>query len=404
MPLMRSLAILTAAVVGLVSAQARADDATKTVTATGEAAVLNGDEATAKTAATKAALRAAVEQTLGTFIVSDSQTKDFQLVKDQVLSTSAGYVSHFDVLDTKKDGDAYVVTVKADVRAGQINADAAARGLTIRLMNYPRMAALIAEQNVGQTAPTIGIGQQGGGATMMVDQRIVENQIVDAWTAHGFRFLDLDALAGQLTAARVVTNNPSADDLRKIKNIADADVFLTGQAIATSQGDVNKMLGADASATPMYSCKASVSLRALNGDGGEILATTEQSATKTHIQEISCGRIALQAATKLAENDLESKLLESWKKRQMGGSSVRMKVTGVDFKTKNKLKELLATIRGVQNVAEKHFADNAVDLDINLEGGAVDVFASDIDGKKVSGSTVKVTATGSNTISIELAK
>jgi hypothetical protein len=410
MPLLRSLALLAVIVAAFAARPARADDTVKTVEGVGEAAVINGDEATAKDKAKQAALRDAVERTLGTFVVSDSQTKDFALVKDQILSTSQGYVKSYDVLETKKDGEAYTVRVKAVVSNGKINEDLVAKGLTIRMMKFPRMALLIAEQNIGQTSPTVWWGPQGGGqqagGVMTVDERTVENKLIDEWTQVGFSFVDMDALAGKLKAANVVSTNPSANEIRQIANLSDADVIIVGTAVASLQGDLSKLLGGDKSGdVAMKSCKGAISARVFNADSGEILATSEKSHVSTHIDQLSCGRIALQEATHVFADDLQGKLLAAWNKRLMGGSRVRMSVKNVDFSTLKALKEYLtSSVRGVQGVEQKGFKDNSADLDVRLDGGDTEALGNDLDGHTFGKLKVKVTGATANTIQIELAR
>jgi hypothetical protein len=404
-------AVLLAGFALLAPFVARADG-TKTVEAKGEAAILDGDNAQAKERATKAALRDAVERTLGTYIASDSQTKDFALVKDQILTTASGYVSSFDVLEEKVDGNTMVVRIKATVAAAKIESDAAARGLAIRQMKFPRMAILISEQHIGQSAPTAWWGPQGGGQaqgqgqTIAVDMRLVENQLIGDWTAAGFTFVDMDALSGKLKAARVASTNPSSEDVRQIANLSDADVIIVGTAIATKQGDLGKLLNDKSGDVSMTSCKGAINARVFNADSGEILATGEASKTALHIDPIVCDRTALQAATRIFAADMQKKLLEAWNKRIMGGSRVRMSVKGVaSFRALTDLKNLLKqTIRGVQAVDQKSFKDGAADLDLRLDGGDTEALAGDLEGKPLGKFKVRVTSMTANTIAIEIAK
>lgn len=391
-----SLSILTALALAAAT-PCRAEEAGKTVEAEGAAAIVNGDEAAAKERATKAALRDAVERTIGTMIVADSQTKDFQLVKDQILSTSSGYVSSYDVIDAKKDGESIVVKVRAVVAQGKIDGKMAAAGLTIRLMKYPRMALLIAEQNIGQPTPN---------TLFTVDERGVENALIDQWSKVGFTFVDMEALSGKLKAANLVSTNPSANEVRQIANLADADVIIVGTAVASLQGNLGEFMGGAGSAdNQMKSCKGAISARVFNADSGEILATEQKDKVALHIETLSCGRNALAAAARAFGDELQSKLLEAWNRRQQGGSRIRVTLKGVDsFHLLSEFKKVVSEIRGVQGIDQKTFKDGAADLDLRLDGGDVDAFAGDIDGKSVGSKKVQVTGSSSNTITIVLAK
>lgn len=408
--LLRSFALLAACTALAAPMSARADDGAKTVEGTGEAAINGGDEPTAKDKAKKAALRDAVERTLGTFVQSGTQTKDFELVSNNVLSASAGYVSSYDVLDTKCDAGSCTVRVKAVVALSKISDDFKARGVLLQAMKFPRMAVLIAEQNIGQSSPSVWWGPQGGGqqggSTFTTDERQVENLLIGQWTDAGFTFVDMDALAGKIKAANVVATDPSKIDPREIKNLSDADVIIVGTAIASKMGNLGDLLGDNKQGgTSMTSCKGAISARVFNADSGEILATVAKDKTALHIDPLVCGRTALQQAAKLFADELQAKLLKSWNSRQQGGSRIRMAVSGIDSLSALKsLKEVIGNIRGVQGVEHKNFSKGSADIDLRLDGGDVDGFASDLDGKTAGKFKVKVTGNTSNTITVELAR
>lgn len=374
----------------------------------GEAAITNGDKAAAKERATKAALRDAVERTLGTFVVSDSQTKDFQLVKDQILATSSGYVSKYDVIDEKEENGAMVVRVKAVVGQGRISEDLAAKGLAIRQMKFPRIAVLIAEQQIGQTAPSSWWSPQGGGQnqgqTIMVDQRIAENTFVGEWAPAGFTFVDMQALAGKLRESKV-TSTPNEGQVKEVANLTDADVIIVGTAVASKQGDLGKLLDDKSGGVSMTSCKGSVTARIFNADSGEILATGEAGKTALHIDALVCGRKSLTEATKLLASDLQRKLLDAWNKRIGGASRIRMTVSKIDgFKILSELKQHLANVRGVQSIDQKSFKDGTADIDLRVDGGDTEALAGDLEARPLGKVKVRVTGVTANTISVEIAK
>jgi len=385
----------------------------KIVEATGEAAINDGDTVQAKERATKAALRAAVEQTLGTYIASDSQTKDFQLAKDQILSTAQGFVQSYDVLEAKPDPQSpntMVVKIKATVSAQKIEKDAQARGLAIRAMKFPRMAVLIAEQNIGQSAPSFAYGPQGGGQQagqlVSVDQRVAETRLIGEWTKDGFSFVDMEALSGKLKLSRGLSTNPSADDVRSIANMSDADVIIVGTAIATKQGDLGKMLNDKSGDVQMTSCKGNIQARVFNADSGEILTTSSADKTKLHIDALVCGRMALNDAAGMLAADLQKKILETWNKRMMGASRVRMSIEGIpNFRALSDIKTLLKdTIRGVQSVEQKSFGNSKADLDLRIDGGDTEALAGDLDGKPLGKYKLRVTNMTANTIAVAVEK
>jgi len=404
----RTALLLTLGLVSLLSAEGWAAEADQSVEGRGEAAIVNGDKPAATDRATKAALRDAVERTLGTFVVADSQTKDFQLVKDKILSTSGGYVSKYEVVETKEENGAVVVRVKAVVGQGRINEDLAAKGITLSQMKYPRVAVLLAEQQINQGAPNAWWGKEGGGQNpghvMTVDQRVAENTLIGEWSPAGFTFVDMEALAGKLRAANLV-GVPGDAQVREIANLSDADVIIVGTAVASKQGDLSKLLDDKSGAVAMSSCKGSVTARVFNSDSGEILATSEAAKTTLHIDALVCGRNALRDATRAMGADLQKKLLEAWSKRIGGQARVRMTVKGIDALSVLKdIKNALANLRGVQSVDQKAFKDGVADIDLRVDGGDTEALAGDIEAKPLGKVKMKVTGMTANTITCEVGK
>lgn len=399
----RAFALGLAAAALLTAGPARAADDVAEVTVTGEAAIVNGDKPAAKEKAVKAALRNAVEQTFGTMVTGMSETKDFTLVKDQILTGASGYVSSYEVVSDKEDSGVIVVTVKAKVGKGKIASDAAARGLLISAKGFPRLAVIISEQHVGQTSPSAWWGPQGGGqnagGTLVATQRIAENTLIDEWGKAGFTFVDLEALSGKLQQTGVVTTNPSADQIKTIANLVDADIIIFGTAIATKQGDVGKLMDDKSGGVQMQSCKAIISARAFNTDNGEILATAEGSKTALHIDTMVCNKTAIVNSAKAFAADMQAKILEKWNAQLTGGGRIRVKVKNVpNFKAVSDLKAALGEVRGVSAVDSKGFKDGEVDLDVRFTGSGEDL-AGALEG--LTKFKISVTGATANTVTAE---
>ena len=126
--------------------------------------------------------------------------------------------------------------------------------------------------------PAAWWGDQGGhGAAaggLKLDQRVAENVFMSLWQPKGFTFIDMDALAGVVRQAGVVTADLNAEQLREIKNLSGCDVVITGSVVATKEHDVSGMaetLGAGLiSKVTGATCTATLSVRAINADNGEV--------------------------------------------------------------------------------------------------------------------------------------
>ena len=94
----------------------------KSLEVTGSATIYSGNTGSAKNQALKNALRQAVEQGVGVFIDSNTLSQNYEVVKDEILSTSEGFVSGYDMVreGTKNGGTVYEVVLKVEVEEGRI--------------------------------------------------------------------------------------------------------------------------------------------------------------------------------------------------------------------------------------------------------------------------------------------
>ncbi len=103
---------------------------------------------TSKKGALLDAKRNAVEQGIGTILISETEMKNFRIQKDTVLSRAMGSVRQFEVLkeDALQDNTFYV-KIRAVVSLSGIKSDLAALKILLEAMDKPRMMVVIKEQN-----------------------------------------------------------------------------------------------------------------------------------------------------------------------------------------------------------------------------------------------------------------
>ena len=106
------VAVLTLSVFR-VSAESPASDATTEVVASGVG--IDADKAL------RNALMNAVQQAVGLVVDAETLVKNEDVIKDQILTYSDGYVEHFDkIKDGKRDDGLYEVKIKATVKRRQL--------------------------------------------------------------------------------------------------------------------------------------------------------------------------------------------------------------------------------------------------------------------------------------------
>lgn len=380
------LALLS--VVSLVALRVHAA-AESTVTATGQAAIYGTDIASARDKATSDALRKAVEQAAGTMVSSETVTQNFELISDKIFSKAKGYVSKYNVVkEGKEDGGIYAVTVQATVAAGNLEKDLNGVLQMLRAKNMPRVLLMVAEQNVGQGGAQFWWGDK----TFSTNLDAVENSFMDAWIPKGVKFVDRQALQGKLSVGPALSSaEPSDQAIKEFAGKSGAELVIIGKAVAT---DVGPIMG-----TQMHSVRANISLRALNLDSAEIIATATLSQAAGHIDPTTGGTQALKKVAEKAAEELLKKILDRWQTDVHGASTVKLVINNVK-KSRNlrDLAEILKTqVRGVQEVRQRSYEKKSAELEVELKGSAQNL-ADELEDKKFPGFEIEIEGVSANTV------
>jgi len=370
------------------------------VTARGQAAIVNNDKAMARDKAIEDALRRAVEQVVGTMVTSETKTKDFQLLEDNIYTHSKGYVESYKIVSEKVEDNVYIVDIQAEVSSGKIEGKLKAIGIAISRKGKPRVMFLIAEQNVGQETPSYWWGTTAS----VSDIGIVENTMINIFQKNGFTVIDRQAVSGKIKvkdAYRVASL--TSDAAKSIANQTDAQIVIFGQAIAKSLG--NQPIGTSPDSPKYPTASANISVRALNTDNGEILATATGEHVYPHPSEISAGNNALKMAAEKVANQLIDGIMEKWNQELSGGQMVSIDITGIDDPSfLSEFKNFLTQqVRGVQGVQIRKFKKPDASLDIDYKGKGQDL-GLELSGKKIGKSVLEVTDMQQNSVKIKVTK
>ena len=116
----------------------------KTVTAKGLSFFEPGREVIAREKALDEAKRTAVEKALGATIESRTAVEDFQVVKDQIMSRSAGYLKSIEILEENKtDLGTYEVKIQADVEIPDLIDDLDRFKKILKWQKNPRISVVV---------------------------------------------------------------------------------------------------------------------------------------------------------------------------------------------------------------------------------------------------------------------
>ena len=357
------------------------------VEAIGTGSITYNDVAAARDRAIDDALRKAVEQTLGTYIDSQTRVQNYMVVEDRILSWSRGYVSNYQITsELKKTPELYEVRMLATVNTSDLQRDADAVRNLIMSMGNPRVMILFDEQNIGQSYDKyyyFDVDMTASETAMMNKFLEKDFQVVDPTTVRQNK--ERDAILAAING-----DNKAAASLA-LKQ--DAEVVITGKAVAKVATGIN-LAG-------MKSCQANLTARVIDADVGTVIATGSQHAAYPHIDEVTGGTLAIEKAAKALSDDLISKILAKWQSRFYDLNTVKISVMGLasytqasDFKN-----ALQYAARGVKNVFQRDLSGGTAEFDIQITGNA-EQLARELDQRQIGDFAVAVIGASANKVTL----
>jgi len=131
--------------------------------------------------------RAPLRQAIGILIDSQTQVENFQVISDNILSQTKGYIKSYNIVRETKEDNLLRVTITAEVSLGKLNDDLSAIGILLGQMHKPRTMILVAEQNIGQEWHAWWWYGPGSVHASQSDMSIIDNTLMDSSTKKALR-------------------------------------------------------------------------------------------------------------------------------------------------------------------------------------------------------------------------
>lgn len=363
----------------------------KVIEAEGVAAVTGeGPDALlrARDEATKRALRQALEQGIGTLVDSESMAQNFQLLNDEIYSQVKGYVKEYEVINDNNGKDKiYRITVRATVVMAQLEKDLKALNIIKKEKGFPRVMVLFREV-VDETDKFFGGEIQGS---------VAQTEMEKIFLQKGFQLVD----KSQLNAIQQRDVDMSYADPAKAAALGrrfGAEVIIVGESSADLV-DSSRPYGVS-----VFYYQGQIAAKAINVDTATIIAVDNvQSDWRKPGEGQGSGRMeaarqALQAAGKRLAENMMTQILERWRSEVFNTVSIQIIAENVTGPRRKAFKNELKSIRGVESVNEREFANGILSLDVEVEGS----IWKDFDERVENFTTVGVEITGKTANRIDL--
>lgn len=324
------------------------------------------------------AKRAAIEQGIGTVLVSQTEVENFMLKKDIVLTKTRGAVRRYEQLGSRVDEYGQCVTIRATVSLADIREDLAALRILLESMQRPRMMVLI----------------QGAAG------KAAETEIINFLTSKEFDLVDPAMVATlQQQSADLVARAVNGDPVAAARIGADngAEYILIGEVNNALQN--NDVLAGSG----MFSAQAQIAARVVNCSNSRIVASKNAQSAMAHISESAALQGAvLKTAQKLMDTQLFETIITSFQDQVNNGLTLEVSVRNLaNFREQKQANSALMELESVQSVNKRSFSGGELAVTVMYQGD-VDGFCEAVDGYPLGERRMAITEVVGNRVVIQL--
>jgi hypothetical protein len=309
-----------------------------TVTVTGEAA---GTGLAAKEKSKENALRAAVEKGYGVYIDSATLSENAQLISDDVVAETRGFVQYYEVLERKEVDGIYMTKIRAEVSLEKIWQSQSLQ-LLLKRMGAPRFVVIASEHHEGRPA-----------ATSFALQKVTE-LLVD----RGFLLVNA-ANAKNLSRQRIqhaLSDNRVAAEIGKNAN---AEIIV----MVDSTGTFARKGKAYGRQFDLF--RGTCDIKAVQVDSRKIVAAAVKARQSGSVKD------AIMAAAEENAGDIVKQLLEAWSKYLNMGRTIELVIMNVSVSELTRIIEELSVLEGVSSVQQRNFSGKRALLEIKSKHKAL---------------------------------
>ncbi len=348
-----------------------------------------GTDVKAGDEAVKAAQRAAVEQACGLFINAQSQTENFALTKDRILSQAGGYINEFSELRRWVEGDVTHVEIDALVSVADFERDWAAFAHLKEDEGNPRMMIVIIEDNdVDDLKPPEFNG-------------ICQSRMENFFLSKDVQLMD-QAVSEQVRE-RDVKQAAVDNDVTKLAAIAaefKAEVLVFGRAEA-KRGSTLQLGG-----QLLHRWDVSINVRAVQADSAAILMSNNYRPKKPYTTvSAAAGDEAFVTLTDDVAAQVLKDIGKAWHKRTAARRILSVKLSEVTRRQAKAVCQALADHRGVVNGSEgaklRNLNHGVADVEVDWKFD-LNLLADTIEEMTVDGMTFEVIEQSGNRLDVKV--
>jgi hypothetical protein len=334
--------------------------------------ITEGISVTSKADAIRQAQRAAVEEGVGVFIHSETESSNYVLQKDKILAKTSGYVTSYKVIEESSKQNDFFVKIEATVSLDKIKDDLMAMKILLESMERPKLMVLIEEDYIDMTKPNM---------------RIAETELNSQLAAKGFELVDkaqVEEVKEQNKARQALAGN--VDAASSLGLMFGAQYVIIGKAVAQDVGEA-------IAGTGLRSVQASLQLKVIQSQSGILLGSVVKNGVSAHISPLTGATVALKNTVgKATDGYLVDTITNSFQDYLNNGSPMKLHISGVkSFQQYKTITEEIETIKTIVSSKKEGWnkAGGLLVLDLRFKGTSEEL-AGQIDGRKFGKNKIEV--------------
>lgn len=299
------------------------------------------------------AFRSAIEHEVGVNVSSESISKNFQILDDNIYAHSEGFIEKWEVLSEKKTAHSMILKIKAWVQEGRLNKRLFLNGLDVKKIyswiGEPRVLILMQEFIDGKPSQ------------MGIAQTEIENVFMEKGinVFHGM----------QLEKIKQRDKELSFKDPQKAVILGQrlgVEMVVSGKCVA----NFSRAIKIGSFTQNFYS--ANTHIRAYSTSTGELLLSAnygnKKSADLSALGKSDAAVIAIKNTINSSKFDILFKIVRNWYDGFSEPSAYYIIVENVDYEQLEALKIRFKDLSGVTKLTLRSFSNSVAELEIKYEG------------------------------------
>jgi hypothetical protein len=331
------------------------------------------------------AMRNAIEQGAGVEIASHTETKDFELVRDEIISRANGYISAFKELSKKEEGGIFTVKIEATVNVGKVTEDWATIALLIKQKGHPKMLVVIVDKIDNNTE----------------ESEQANSEVIDYFLQKGFLLVDKDQIkevdAKDLKVASI------KNDVSKLVALAanyKAQIVIAGYASA------NFSRSTEMAGRPFHFYNADCTIKVFRTDDAKLLFQKNWSLPQDKLAQDASKEAAakkgLKAIAKKLAPEAAKAITTAWIKELYTGNEITVVISNCPYKFRREVQAKLKELKDITSVSETSYTEKTLELTVVTTMSASNLLDKLVDKQIITEEAAENSNVSGNKLSIQL--